>query len=163
MGTNFYLVDKKPHSFINDIIFALDDKDYWTARDLIDEQIKSDKGMHIAKTSCGWLPLFEQHKEFASVRDLKSLYDTGNYIIRDEYDSEYTWDQFNDRVLKFNGGVYGAIPQTPVDISNIPTYLVDKNMPSHTPISHFEYGNGMYAKDYYTDEDGYEWTCHEFS
>ena len=32
----------------------------------------------------------------------------------------------------------------------------DPNLPDHTPISHFEYADGEYANDFYTDPDGYE-------
>ena len=41
--------------------------------------------IHIAKTSGGWLPSFEAHDCFNSIKDLKKMYDTGKFIIYDEY------------------------------------------------------------------------------
>lgn len=44
-----------------------------------------------------------------SVKAMKTAYDTDKLKIIDEYGREYTWDEFDERVLKFNGGVKGAI------------------------------------------------------
>lgn len=117
--------------------------------------------IHIAKTSCGWLPLFQAHEGCKSVSDLKNIYESGNVKIIDEYSDEYDWSAFDERVLKFNGGIAGAIPQTKYKQDrNSPFY--DSNMPDHTPVSHFEYGNGMYAYCYFKDPEGYEFDYREF-
>ena len=65
--------------------------------------------IHIAKTSMGWLPLFQAHECFHSIKELKALYETGNFHITDEYGTEYNWDEFDERVLKFNGGRQGVL------------------------------------------------------
>lgn len=84
MGTNFYIKRTKP-------------------REVFDEY-------HIAKTSCGWLPSFQAYTPYGeddkrpavhSVADIKMLVDSGEYIIIDEYDDEYDWEAFTDRVLEF--------------------------------------------------------------
>lgn len=92
MSTNFYLQTKRP-------------------REVYDE-------FHIAKTSGGWRPSFQAdpNPELAyhgieleepeplaigSVDDLKRHYDTGLYRIVDEYGGEYTWEEFEKRVLEF--------------------------------------------------------------
>lgn len=86
MGTNFYLQSRIP-------------------REVYDS-------FHIAKTSCGWKPLFQEdppaeQREFdvnepmqiKSVSDIKAAYDTGAFAIVDEYGDEYDWEAFEKRVL----------------------------------------------------------------
>ena len=80
---------------------------------------------------------------------MKEAYDTGEFKIYDEYNKEYTWDEFDERVLKFNGGIKGIIKQ-------------EKNNGAMIPISHFEHDNGKYAYLYLKDEDGYEFSKSNF-
>ena len=130
MGTNFYL--KKKYSTYK---------------------------QHIAKTSAGWLPLFEASENIHSVADIKVLYDTKKYFIIDEYDKKYNWEQFDKRVLKHNGGVVGAIPREYYD-KNPSSIFYDPNMPGWIPVSHFD---TQYAYMYFKDIEGYEFTEGEFS
>lgn len=106
--------------------------------------------IHIAKTSCGWLPLFQYRETMPSVKAMKEAYDTGEFKIYDEYNKEYTWDEFDERVLKFNGGVEGTI-----EAKN----LEDEKL----PISHFKFSNGMYSHLYIKDKDGFEFLKGDFS
>lgn len=152
VGTNFYLMTKNKE--IRDKYFGYDYK-------LTDEP---DWGyqIHIAKTSAGWLPLFQSHDCFKSVKQLKKMYDTGYFILSDEYGTTYNWDEFDERVLQFNGGVKGVAPRK--KITQDKTYpFYDKNLPDYMPISHFDYGHGMYDSEYFTDLDGYEFSKREFS
>ena len=121
---------------------------------------------HVAKTSAGWLPLFQSHDSFKSVEQLKRLYDTGKFILYDEYGTTYTWDEFDERVLKFNGGISGAIEKVKNTIDEHDKFY-DPNMPEYLPISHCSgpdctYNLGQYSGDYFKDEAGYEFTLHEF-
>ena len=121
---------------------------------------------HVAKTSAGWLPLFQSHDSFKSVEQLKRLYDTGKFILYDEYGIIYTWDEFDERVLKFNGGISGAIEKVKNTIDKHDKFY-DPNMPEYLPISHCSgpdctYNFGQYSGDYFKDEAGYEFTLHEF-
>lgn len=152
MGTNFYLFTKNK---------AMAQKYAPYSYSLTDEP---DFGyeIHIAKTSMGWLPLFQSHEELYSVRDFKAAYDTGEFKIFDEYGDEYDWDGFTERVLEFNGGKHGVAPREKVK-QDKNSMFYDPDVPEYLPISHFEYGNGKYAIDYYTDAEGYEFTTHEFS
>ena len=132
MGTNFYLRNKKPRLVYDEI--------------------------HIAKTSCGWKPVFEQHVgEIESVKQLKNVYDSGEYIIVDEYGDEYTWDEFDRRVLKWDEHQHkirkerGQDDFEPIDHVEYEKYNPDKygffgDMPMH-----------------YHDEDGYDFCNREFS
>lgn len=154
MGTNFYLItkDKEACLSVSPYKYYLTDVPYFAYE------------IHIAKTSAGWLPLFEKHTGISSVRDLKEIYATGKFDISDEYGKIYNWGEFDKRVLQHNGGIYGVINTTPVEIDRTSSSLFyDKNMPDHTPVSHFEYNFGEYAKEYFKDPDGYEFTDHEFS
>jgi hypothetical protein len=118
--------------------------------------------IHIAKTSCGWLPLFQSHDCFKSIAELKLLYETGLFTITDEYGDTYNWEEFDERVLKFNGGIKGVAPRERIEKDTTSRWY-DPNLPEYRPISHFDYGDCMYASDYFTDPDGYEFDRREFS
>lgn len=92
---------------------------------------------HIAKTSCGWRPLFEKHSRINSVRDIKSAVENGFQIV-DEYGTFYTWAEFEERVVKFAEDRPDAI-------------------------SHLDYEGGRYRNEYYKDPDGCEFSKRPFS
>lgn len=145
MGTNFYLftTDKETkNKFFN-----------YGEFEIVDEPTFG-YSIHIAKTSYGWLPLFQSHTNIHSVKDLENVYKYGNFTIYDEYDIEYTWDEFVKRVIHFNGGVAGAIKRKKTSPHD------DKY--EYVPISHFEYDNGKYAHYYTKDSDGYEFMSGDF-
>ena len=152
IGTNFYLMTKnKEH---RDLYFGYD----YELTDVPDWGYQ----IHIAKTSCGWLPLFQAHRGIESVKQLKDIYHAGEFIIADEYGTVYSWDEFDKRVLQFNGGVQGRIPREKVEQELNRTWY-DYPKPEYLPISHFEYDHGRYASAYFIDPEGYEFTIHEFS
>jgi hypothetical protein len=131
MGTNFYLRKKKPRLVYDEI--------------------------HIAKTSWGWKPLFEQHiGEIESVRQLKNAYDSGEYIIVDEEGDEYNWEEFDERVLQW------AECQRQV--------IKERGQDDFEPIDHVEYDNRnqdkygfLYDRSmHYHDEEGYDFFSGEF-
>lgn len=154
MGTNFYLMTRNktmaqkyaPYSY------ELTDTPYFGYE------------IHVAKTSCGWLPLFQGHKDgINSVQEYKIAHATGEFDIVDEYGSSYTWDEFTERVLKFNGGIRGAMPLEKITVDKNSRFY-DPKMPEHRPISHFDYKYDVYwANDYFTDGEGYEFDRREFS
>lgn len=152
MGTNFYIgtSSKKARDKYMGWDYELTDIPTW-----LYEQ-------HIAKTSMGWLPLFEKSRAVQSVADIKKLYDTGDFVIYDEYGETYTWEQFEERVLKFNGGIAGAIPREYIERDE-DSYFYDKDMPNWIPVSHFDYGGGKYNYMYFKDSEGYEFTESSFS
>ena len=152
MGTNFYISTNNKE--VRDKYFGYN----YELTDMPDWGYQ----IHIAKTSMGWLPLFQCHDCFKSIKELKELYNTGHFIIYDEYGETYDWDQFDKRVLKHNGGVDGAIPKTPIKREPVGPYY-DNNMPAHVPVSHFEYAHGAYAHKYFKDPGGFEFTNTEFS
>lgn len=132
MGTNFYFhtKDKK------DLTRWFDDGEY----ELTDFP-EFGYSVHIAKTSGGWVPLFQSHNYVHSVSDMQRLYEGGGFKIYDEYGEEYNWPEFKDRVVDFSGGRCG----------------------DEKPYSHLEYENGRYAYRYHKDPEGYEFTKEEFS
>ena len=116
--------------------------------------------IHIGKCSMGWLPLFEAHSNgICSIKEYKAAYDTGKFKIYDEYNQEYNWDEFNEKVLKHNGGIAGVIPREYIgrDKNSI---FYDPDVPDWVPISHFD---TRHAYMYFKDEQGYEFTEGEFS
>ena len=152
MGTNFYIMTKSKEA--RDKYFGwsykLTDTPDWGYR------------QHVAKTSCGWLPSFDGSGCFKSIRELKNIYDSGEFILYDEYGTIYTWDEFDERVLKFNGGIKGVTPKEKINQDRSSPWF-DKNMPEYKPVSHFEYACGRYNDEYFTDSDGYEFSIREFS
>ena len=157
MGTNFYIMTKFKEA--RDKYFGwnyeLTDTPDWGYQ------------QHVAKTSCGWLPLFDGSGCFKSIRELKSIYDTGDFILCDEYGTIYTWEEFDKRVLQFNGGVSG-VQQKEEIIQDPSGMFYDERIPNYKPISHCSgpdctYKFDLYyANDYYKDEDGYEFSKRTF-
>lgn len=160
MGTNFYMITKNkelaqryaPYSY-----------------ELIDSPYFGYK-IHVAKTSCGWLPLFQAHKDgINSVAEYKVAYESYGFEIYDEYNTKYNWDAFDDRVLKFNGGIRGV--QKPEKIEqDKSSRLYDKNLPEYGPISHisgnkqsYKYDFAEFYNDYFVDSEGYEFSTADFS
>lgn len=146
MGTNFYIMTKSKEA--RDIYFG----DNYELTDFPNWGYEQ----HIAKTSFGWLPLFDGSGCFRSIFQLRCIYNTGDFVIYDEYGQIYSWDEFSKRVLQFNGGIMGVAPLQKI------TTRVDKNLPEYSPISHFDYADGKYSKDYFTDGSGYEFCKRTF-
>lgn len=153
MGTNFYLAttDRETRDKYFGYDYELMDDPIWAWR------------IHIAKTSMGWLPLFQSHECFKSIKQLKALYDTGKFKIFDEYGDEYNWPQFDNRVLQFNGGVKGVAKREKIK-KDPKSYFYDRRMPEYLPISHFDYQYDYgYANDYFMDDSGFEFCKHDFT
>ena len=137
---------------------AVDKGDFELVRELI-----AGSKVHVCKNSGGWLPLFQaQNNMWESVEEIKRHYAVIHPKIVNVYCEELTWEEFEKNVINWNGGYDGAIPKTPYKQDlNLP--YSDPDMPAHTPVSHFEYGNGKHAHMYFKDPEGYEFTWSEFS
>lgn len=152
MGTNFYFFSKNKtavRKYFGETYKLVDVPDFGYE-------------IHIAKTSCGWLPLFQAHEHSRSVRDLSNAYSSGEFRIFDEYGEGYTWEKFTERVLLHNGGIDGAVPKKPYKSEPKSPYY-DGNMPDQIPVSHFEYGKGKFADMFFKDEQGYEFSEGDFA
>lgn len=154
MGTNFYMItkNKKMAERYAPYSYELTDAPYFGYE------------IHVAKTSCGWLPIFQGHQNgINSVREYKAAYETGEFEITDEYGTVYTWEEFDKRVLKFNGGIRGVAPREKIEEDkDSPWY--DHRLPEYRPVSHFEYKyDGYFANDYFADDQGYEFDRRQFS
>lgn len=147
MGTNFYLItcNKALAQKYAPYSYELTDMPYFGYE------------IHIAKTSMGWLPLFAGHQDgINSVKEYKAAYETGEFEIVDEYGTTYNWDEFDDRVLKFNGGIRGVKSLKKIEVDKHSPFY-DSKMPGHIPVSHLEYKyDSEFSKNYFADEDGYE-------
>ena len=160
MGTNFYMITKNKTmaSIYAPYSYELTDTPYFGYE------------IHVAKTSCGWLPLFQGHKNgINSVSEYKAAYETGEFDIVDEYGTSYNWNEFEDRVLKFNGGIRGV--QDPEKIERDKSSMFyDKNLPEYSPISHiggtkqsYKYDFEEFYNDYFEDSEGFEFDKRSFS
>lgn len=141
IGTNFYfLFQDKPS------------KEKWFSDEEVRLVDSPDFGyeVHLAKTSCGWLPLFQAHRRINSVALMKQAYDDipGCNIV-DENGIYYDWAGFKDRALDFNKGL--SETGDPDDCKR------------GSAISHLLYEHGRYRDEYWKDAEGYEFTEREFS
>ena len=137
MGTNFYMMTKSKQAA--DEWFGYD-------RELTDEP---DWGysIHIAKTSAGWRPCFQEHNRIHSVNDIKLAMETGNFILYDEYGETYSWDEFVKRVVNFG---------TEDSLTHINP---NRNMPDFRKY----YGVHYDSSRHFLSVDGYEFCKVEFS
>ena len=158
MGTNFYL-----HTTDKSIVQQYAPYSY----ELTDEP-EFGYVIHIAKTSSGWLPLFQGHDHgINSVAGYKAAYDTGKFKIYDEYGVQYDWDSFDDRVLKFNGGIRGVQKLEKIEQDRNSQWH-DSHLPNYGPVSHirgnqqsYRY-NYQFVHDFFEDSDGYEFDKQDF-
>ena len=99
MGTNFYFkLDNREK-----IKEAVDNNDFDLARELMD-----DCEIHLAKTSCGWLPLFQAHPgKFESVAEMKVFYETtpGVTIIDDIHYIMRGYENFEGKLRELGGNI----------------------------------------------------------
>lgn len=51
-------------------------------------------GIHIAKTSAGWKPIFQQYPFIHSLSEWKTEYEDYDCTIFDEYGQNYSWNDF---------------------------------------------------------------------
>jgi len=143
MGTNFYLftTDGETKKLFGDSYE-------------LTENPKLGYQLHIAKTSQGWLPLFQMSQNIRSVKDIENVYKSDlNINIIDEYNEVWGWTEFCARVLKWNGGIKGIIKQELINGEYI-------------PISHLDYNSGYSGysiNHYYKDSEGYEFSYTDFS
>lgn len=149
MGTNYYFITKEK---------AVAERFAPGKYELTDTPFFG-YSIHIAKISCGWLPLFQGYVGgIQSVEDIRAAYLTRKFQIFDEYDREHSWEDFSSEVLNHNGGIAGFSEKIPY----IRSYYNDPDMPDFLPVSHFEYGKGKYASRYFRDKQGYEFTYEDF-
>lgn len=172
MGTNFYLrTIVQPYETVLDYSRRCNKlvEEYGYSSEVVNIEPYFCCEWHIAKTSAGWLPLFQAHDKIKSVADIKTAYQTHNFAIVDEYNTEYTWEEFTERVLKFNGGVLGGIPCEKVDIPKLGETHYNPTDDGYRPISHMQYIHKQsryydsYVNSYYTDPEGYEFCTTWFS
>lgn len=140
MGTNFYLFTQDKEAKEKYFLGGYELTEFPSLGYLV----------HIAKTSYGWLPLFQSSEGIKSTKDIARISRDENIFIVDENGEQYGWEDFKDRVLNFNGGIKG----------NVKPELVGGE---YIPISHLDYNGGINANRYYLDADGYEFTEGEFS
>ena len=149
MSTNYYLLTKNRSIAEKIGDFELTDTPDWGYL------------IHIGKRSCGCLPSFQSHRGIKSVKDIEEWCKLPEITILDEYDKKLTWSQLKDELINWNGGVEGKIPKEYYKVDPNSPYR-DPDMPNYIPVSHFDYGNGRYALEYFRDAEGYEFTYDEF-
>lgn len=58
--------------------------------------------IHLNKLSCGWKPLFQNHKAFRTFNELEEFYKghMNDITFEDEYGRSYTFKEYKQRVIK---------------------------------------------------------------
>jgi len=107
VGTNFSFVNEKLEKRILELDKKLDllIEEYHDINPNIEfyhSEIDNYK-LHMAKTSCGWKPIFQKTDKYSSLKEMKKFYfdNISDYVIKDEYGDEYSWDDFVERVVDF--------------------------------------------------------------
>lgn len=116
--------------------------------------------IHIGKRSCGWKPLFQEHKNaYSSVKEMLgfSLVNKNDIRIFDEYERELdinelkeeliTWEEKQEKRMIHYDGVPGLI-QSPID---------------HVEMANREPNRYCIYPKYWHDKDGYDFTEGDFS
>ena len=66
--------------------------------------IKGKAGIHIAKRSCGYKPLFHAYDFINSTKELEKFVSTYDALIVDEYGEEYSFERFCQEVIEWGKG-----------------------------------------------------------
>lgn len=139
MGTNFYLIDKNEKERYDKLEKIIDNLnlEYPDADIIINNS--SYYRLHIAKTSCGWKPMFQAHlNKIEGMEELKSYYNSNKNIeIVDEYGEIYNWDEFEKRVIQ-----HEPLGESHYDCCNL---------------------NGYNTRDMFKDCNGFTWDYSDFS
>lgn len=126
--------------------------------------------IHVCKLSCGWLPLFQGHKDgINSVAEYRAAFQHIGVDLFDEYGTQYSWYAFKEKVLKFNGGVLGTVEPWKLDNDKEGRFY-DPNLPEYGPISHIRGNKQSYQyngfpevdDDYFVDSNGFEFCRSDF-
>lgn len=107
--------------------------------------------LHIAKTSFGWKPIFEEHPLIHSVKDLQKFYadNQTRVTICDEYGQFYSWPEFEERVINFG---------TPKVFDRAAGYYTGNwRCEADNDCEHMRHWEGEYA-----DPEGYRFSRNEF-
>ena len=159
MGTNFYFFTRDR---------GVKDRWFGTCFEIVDTPDFGYK-RHLAKTSCGWLPLFQGDRLMCSVSDFRRCFDESEGLVEiyDEYGERFTWEEFEERVINWNGGTAAKRKLRPCRQDPQDEYY-DRNMPDHTPVSHLEYvkhdhSYADFRKFLFMDHEGYEFCMDDFS
>lgn len=143
MGTNFYLRFKDKQA--KNLWFKPGDYEIVDEPDFAYE-------VHIAKTSCGWKPLFQASWHIHSVDGIKAVCESiPDCKIVDEYNTVYTWDEFREWVLDFNRDKEGVATKDEVDDTHRLSHIL------------YNYPYQSSRGSYFYDNDGYEFDCEQFS
>lgn len=187
MGTNYYFITKSSKLAHEHFAkkYEWDTCYYDEEYELLDVPCFHYK-IHLNKLSCGWRPLFQEHKAFNSFAKLEQFYDEhkDDLLIMDEYGDEYTWDEYKTEIIdhwsvtpepmKFvieDHGLFGGKYLTP-------TLCEEDEAEIYAPFDHVAYHKAervaqarlnawsaytAWNNDYYNDPDyPIDWTKGEF-
>lgn len=170
MGTNYYMMttDKKFVEKYFPYEYEIVDTPYFGYE------------IHIGKRSCGWRPLFQEHKNaYNSVEGMKEFIKKhqDNIRIFNEYNEEFTLEQLENELINWGDKqeirYMKYIPDgIPDEIFGGKKYLIESTKDDYDitiPFDHIEYekldvyGDNWHESYYSKDKDGYDFTVGDFS
>lgn len=102
--------------------------------------------IHLNKLSCGWKPLFQNHKAFKTFAELEKFYKAhkNDLIIEDEYGEEYTWNKYKKEILDHGNQVKTPMKWVKVREEGYCERIVTKECSPeeadlYSPFDHIEY------------------------
>ena len=79
-------------------------EDYKQVVDALFTLERQPRRLHIGKTSMGWKPLFEMQAEYRGITGMREWYkkNRAEWRIINEYDVELTWEELEERLIKYS-------------------------------------------------------------
>lgn len=115
--------------------------------------------IHIGKRSCGWKPLFQEHRQaYNSVKEMIDFLKSHSDIrIFDEYNREFDINGLVEELIDWGS-------QQEVKIIHYNDLIGDIQLPiDHVEIASRDHRNYLHGIGYWHDEDGYDFTDGWFS
>lgn len=115
--------------------------------------------IHIGKRSCGWKPLFQEHRQaYNSVKEMISFIEShSDFRIFDEYNREFCITGLMEELINWGD-------QQEKKIIHYDDYVGDIQSPiDHIEIASRDHRNHLYGIRYWHDKDGYDFTDREFT
>lgn len=172
MGTNFYMMTANKE---------LVEKHFFSEYEIVDTPYFGYE-IHIGKRSCGWKPLFQEHKNaYDSVEGMKKFIRNNSNDIRifDEYNREFSLEELEDELITWGEQqeihYMKHIPEgIPDEVFGGKKYLVESTKDDYDitiPFDHTEYEKLEIERNswryesrshYRKDKDGYDFMKGDF-
>lgn len=111
MGTNYYFITRSSKLAHEYFCAGYDEYSTWGEEYELNDIPEVHYKIHLNKLSCGWKPLFQNHKAFKSFSELEQFYNDHkeDLEIYDEYGEKYTFDAYKQEIID-----HANVPKRPM-------------------------------------------------